>query len=135
MIKPDPNAVLRRIPSLDAFLRRERFKNLPRPLVQRVSRTFLEEVRTRVLDGAIEAAQVDNMFGTNGAEVEIVARCQSAQMRRHRRVVNATGIVLHTGIGRAPMAEAARRAMAEAAGYAVVEVDPVTGKRNQREDG
>jgi len=44
---------------------------------------------------------------------------------RHRRVINATGVVLHTGIGRAPLARAAR-AVYDAAGYAVVEVDPTT---------
>ncbi len=134
MIKPDPNNVLRRIPSLDAFLRRDRLHKLPRPLVQRVSRAFLEEVRTKVLGGDIDAPQVDALFGSTQAEGEVVARCESAQARRHRRVFNATGIVLHTGIGRAPMAEAAREALADAAGYAIVEVDPVSGKRNQREE-
>ncbi len=134
MIKPDPNTVLRRIPSLDAFLRRDRFHKLPRPLVQRVSRAFLEEVRTKVLGGDIDVPQVDALFGSTRAEGEVVARCESAQARCHRRVFNATGIVLHTGIGRAPMAEAAREALADAAGYAIVEVDPVSGKRNQREE-
>ncbi|MHC4516186.1 MAG: L-seryl-tRNA(Sec) selenium transferase [Planctomycetota bacterium] len=134
MIKPDPNTVLRRIPSLDAFLRRDRFQSLPRPLVQRVSRRFLEEVRTKVLGGEIEAPQVDSLFGSAQAEAEVVARCESAQARRHRRVLNATGIVLHTGLGRAPMAAAAGHALADAAGYAIVEVDPVSGKRNQREE-
>ncbi|MHC4852987.1 MAG: hypothetical protein ACYTF5_13315, partial [Planctomycetota bacterium] len=116
MIKPDPNTVLRRIPSLDAFLRRDRFQSLPRPLVQRVSRRFLEEVRTKVLGGEIEAPQVDSLFGSAQAEAEVVARCESAQARRHRRVLNATGIVLHTGLGRAPMAAAAGHALADAAG-------------------
>lgn len=134
MIRPDPNTILRRIPSLDEFLRRDRLKTLPRPLVQRVSRLFLEEVRTKVLGGDIDAPQVDSLFGSTQAEREVLSRCESEQTRRHRRVINATGIVLHTGIGRAPMAEAARRALADAAGYAIVEVDAVTGKRNQREE-
>jgi L-seryl-tRNA(Ser) seleniumtransferase len=50
-------------------------------------------------------------------------------------VFNATGVVLHTGIGRAPLPAAASQAIADAAGYAVVEVDPVTGERDQRELG
>jgi len=131
---PDPNTILRRIPSLDAFLRRDRLQTLPRPLVQRVSRMFLDEVRTKVLGGDIDEPEVDALFGSTQAESEVLARCETATARCHRRVVNATGIVLHTGIGRAPMAEAARRALADVAGYAIVEVDPVSGKRNQREE-
>jgi L-seryl-tRNA(Ser) seleniumtransferase len=49
------------------------------------------------------------------------------------RVINATGVVLHTGLGRAPMPFAAARAAAEAAvGYADLEVDRMTGRRGSR---
>jgi len=47
-------------------------------------------------------------------------------------VVNATGVVLHTNLGRAPLSEAARAAVAEAAGYATVEYDLAAGARGRR---
>jgi L-seryl-tRNA(Ser) seleniumtransferase len=52
--------------------------------------------------------------------------------RRMRAVVNATGVVLHTNLGRAPLSAAARAAVAEAAGYATVEYDLATGARGRR---
>jgi L-seryl-tRNA(Ser) seleniumtransferase len=83
------------------------------------------------LDGAAVAARFDDGQGAR----ELLARCRQAQRGRHRRVYNATGVVLHTGIGRAPLARAAVAALEAAAGYAVVEVDPVSGVRDQRELG
>ena len=51
---------------------------------------------------------------------------------RTRAVVNATGVVLHTNLGRAPLSAAAREAVAEAAGYAAVEYDLAAGTRGRR---
>jgi L-seryl-tRNA(Ser) seleniumtransferase len=54
--------------------------------------------------------------------------------RRHgvQRVINATGVVVHTNLGRAPLSEAARAAVGEASGYASVEYDLETGTRGSR---
>jgi L-seryl-tRNA(Ser) seleniumtransferase len=50
-------------------------------------------------------------------------------------VLNATGVVLHTNLGRAPLSDAAREALAVASGYVDVEYDPVTGQRARRGRG
>ena len=49
-------------------------------------------------------------------------------------VVNATGVVLHTNLGRAPLAQAARRAAASAYGYCTLEFDLEQGERGSRQD-
>jgi L-seryl-tRNA(Ser) seleniumtransferase len=48
------------------------------------------------------------------------------------RVINATGVILHTNLGRAPLSAAARRAVAEAAGYCSLEYDLASGERGRR---
>jgi L-seryl-tRNA(Ser) seleniumtransferase len=51
-----------------------------------------------------------------------------------RRVINATGVILHTNLGRAPLASAARDALAVAAGYCNLELDLETGARGSRQE-
>ncbi len=126
-------AALRGLPAIDQLLRDDRLSAIARPLLLREARAMLDEARAQVQDGSLDARGVAARFHDGQATARLLERCRQAQVRRHRRVVNATGIVLHTGIGRAPMAAAAVAALAEAAGYAIVEVDPVTGVRDQRE--
>ena len=125
---------LRAIPSLDALLRRVEGSTLPRALVVREARAFLDEVREDVLHGRLAVGDVEHRCSTPAVEEIVSERCRRAQTARHRRVVNATGVVLHTGIGRAPLAASAILALQDAAGYAIVEIDAETGKRNQREE-
>ena len=74
------------------------------------------------------------------ADVEAVAaraagRLEREQRPKLRRVINATGVVLHTNLGRAPMADEAARAAYEAAhGYLNLELDLETGKRSSRQN-
>ena len=96
---------------------------------------MLDEVRDSVLEGRVDPAEIEKMFAAGGpVESELVTRCEASQVRHHRRVINATGIVLHTGIGRAPLSRAACEAVVDAARYSIVEIDPETGERNQREE-
>lgn len=68
--------------------------------------------------------------------VQLVSRQLDASSRRTlRRAINATGVVLHTGLGRAVLSEAAAKAVAEVArGHSLLEVDAETGERGQRLD-
>jgi len=118
---------------VDQLLRNDALQSLPKPALTRVVRELVDELRQGALDGAIDADGMKQRCDAAELVRTITARCEALQRRRHQRVYNATGIVLHTGIGRAPLASAAIDAIADAAGYAIVEVDPTTGVRDQRE--
>ncbi len=62
----------------------------------------------------------------------LAATLDADQWNAPRRVINATGVLLHTGLGRAPLAEAARNSVLDAAGACQLEVDPVSGDRSYR---
>jgi L-seryl-tRNA(Ser) seleniumtransferase len=64
----------------------------------------------------------------------VAARMEASDRPTLRGVINATGVVLHTNLGRAPLAAVARQAVADAAGYATVEYDLDTGARGSRHD-
>jgi L-seryl-tRNA(Ser) seleniumtransferase len=77
---------------------------------------------------------VDGEAGADTLAARVVERLGRELRPRLRPVINATGIVLHTNLGRAPVAEEAARAAYEAArGYLNLELDLETGKRSSRQ--
>jgi L-seryl-tRNA(Ser) seleniumtransferase len=60
------------------------------------------------------------------------AALRAALAPRLRRVINASGVILHTNLGRAPLSRAAVEALAVAAGYSNLELDLETGRRGER---
>jgi L-seryl-tRNA(Ser) seleniumtransferase len=129
----DRSSALRLLPSVDQLLRDDDLQSLSRPVLTRVVRKLVDELRQGVRDGSIDAAAIKQRCANKALVATVRERCEEASRRRHERVYNATGIVLHTGIGRAPLPSAAVEAMVSASGYAIVEVDPGSGQRDQRE--
>lgn len=122
---------LRRLPAVDALLRHPATAALldeyPRSELVRVVRDVLDAARAALLAG--EAVDVHSA----SLALEIRQRLRRRSQPNLRRVINATGIVLHTGLGRAPLAREALDAIVDvAAGYSALELDLETGERGDR---
>lgn len=124
----------RRIPSVDALLRLQDDEEQPLALATRAARLLVEELRSQMRASWPPEGGEDSVLGDDALRRRLAELRADEARATHRRVLNVTGILLHTGLGRAPLAERARDAMREAAGAAYVEVDANSGKRNRRED-
>jgi L-seryl-tRNA(Ser) seleniumtransferase len=128
-----PNNFLRNLPSVNQLLESPQLKkmveNINHGVVAEGVRTFLDDLRTQVVDAA---GEVPIPSPTEMADK--IADWLSNEERPYlRRVINGTGIVLHTGLGRAPIATEALDAVNEISkGYASVEISLATGDRGQR---
>jgi L-seryl-tRNA(Ser) seleniumtransferase len=125
--------VFRNIPSVNELLESPPL----RQVVDRVShnvvvsgvRSFLENLRQEV-----QTATADRHVPSAGELAEKIAKWILDQHSPHLRpVINATGILLHTGLGRAPLAEEALQAVHNSCqGYVSLELDLETGQRSDR---
>ncbi|MBT3342130.1 MAG: L-seryl-tRNA(Sec) selenium transferase [Gemmatimonadetes bacterium] len=98
----------------------------------KLARRVIDDLRQQIRDGRAEAER-DGLMAT--ATQELVDLMTAKDQHSLRRVINATGVILHTGLGRAPLAPEARQALAEAADhYCNLELDLATGGRGRRLD-
>jgi L-seryl-tRNA(Ser) seleniumtransferase len=127
----------RAIPSIERLRQREDVQRLERLFGRRAVvaalREEAEELRRRLGDSAAEAVQVDFDAGRL-IEHGIQERLRKAYSPSLVPVINATGVVVHTNLGRAPLPETAVRRIAEiAAGYSNLEFDLQKGRRGRRD--
>lgn len=96
-----------------------------------LAREALESLRSSIAAGDIPESSRAQLLAA--AERVLQFRWQAERSTSIRRVVNATGVVIHTNLGRAPLSESARRAIIdEASGYCTLEYDLDTGARGAR---
>ncbi len=133
----------RLIPSLERLLESDAFAGIlaahPRGLVVQQLRTELDRVRRELGDG--KGSAVDPGALPRDVEdpqlyaVGVEGRLRVSATPSLRSVINGTGVILHTNLGRAPLADSALDAMASVArGYANLEYDLEAGSRGSRYD-
>ncbi len=125
---------MRGIPSVDELLGRPRLLALAeksgRKLVTQSARTVLANLRERLKEGAGSDSATDSAQ----LEMDVVAEVEARLAPSLVRVINATGVILHTNLGRAPLsAEAAAHISQIATRYSNLEYAIETGGRGQRD--
>ena len=116
----------RDLPSVDRLLRDPRLEHLPRDLALQAARDVLDEARRASRDGGWT-------FTLDDLPRLVEQRVREATEPRLRPVLNASGVVIHTNLGRAPLSQAALNAARDAAqGYSNLEYDLDRGERGSR---
>ena len=146
-LQKDSGARLRAIPSVDELLLQPRLTALAeksgRSLVTRAVRHALADFRARLKSvpsqpavGSPEIFNAGEFEASVVAEVvaEVLVKVEATLAPSLRRLINATGVVLHTNLGRAPLSEVAvAQINATAATYSNLEYDVARGERGKRD--
>ncbi len=122
---------LKNIPKVDKVLAmpvvRESLSNHPRPLVLRAVRQALEALREDLRENKVASLSEDVLISRFSTELAALTAV------RLRRVINGTGVVIHTNLGRSPLAESVRNSLNDIAfGYSNLEFDLAAGERGSR---
>lgn len=130
--------ILRKLPSVDEVLRDGRICEMlvktPRSVILEAVRSVLADERKEILAGAVAARPDISKEEYLDRVIEKTAGAVRRSVRPNlRRVINATGVVLHTNLGRALLSEHAREAVnIVAANYSNLELDLESGRRGSR---
>ena len=133
-----PTGTLRHLPSIDSLLRSDSaqrgIKAFGREFVHRQLNSLLDEMRASLAGSGVDGVNRQSL--TLAIEERLDLRLSAFIQGMTQRVINATGVVLHTNLGRAPLAKRALDRIHDvSSGYSNLEYDLATGKRGQRGDG
>ncbi len=129
---PEVTALLRQIPAVNEMLNRTALKELEarvgRRLVVECTRRAVQRLRDGIVAGSLASVSLVAL------EQEIVSEAETAGHYSLRPVINASGVILHTNLGRAPLAREAVEHLAEVATrYSNLEYDLEAGERGKRD--
>lgn len=113
----------RTIPSTDRLLALDQVVAASKRLAPQVIRRVITRVQEAARAGEITPSEVAG---------QVIAAVEQSQPTKLSSVLNATGVIIHTNLGRAPLSDAARDALLTAAGYVDLELDLRDGKRSKR---
>lgn len=108
---------------MDELLRLPAVESAREKLAEHAIRATIKAVLSAARRGEVPVAEV---------EEEIARRLSDHSTHSLQPVINATGVIIHTNLGRAPLPTAAINALQDAAGYTDVEMDLNTGRRSSR---
>ncbi|MGP1532849.1 MAG: L-seryl-tRNA(Sec) selenium transferase [Campylobacter sp.] len=119
---------LRKLPQIDKFIKNERFSGLDTSSLTKVARAELESLRAQILGG-------QNCPGLEAIVQSTLARYEKASNLSLRSLINATGVIIHTNLGRSAIdPEILRRAQPVITGYSNLEYSVEKGGRSNRYD-
>ncbi len=129
-------SLYRNIPSVEALLADPQLQQwanrLPRDVLRSAVRVAVDEVRERLV--AIPSGETDPQSLHSRIVTRAVEAIRAAMQPQSQRVINATGVILHTGLGRAVLPPAAMKHLVdELSGYSLLQVDIETGRRGSRD--
>ncbi|HEX8286580.1 MAG TPA: L-seryl-tRNA(Sec) selenium transferase [Pyrinomonadaceae bacterium] len=139
--KMNQNDILRLLPSVDAIMHTATAEKITAQTgtkyLTETARAVSDELRREIIKKLSEDSTEREDYTRESLLKEAARRIEQTwvneQNLKLRRVINATGVVIHTNLGRAPLSEKARKAIAEeAAGYCTLEYNLETGKRGKR---
>ena len=132
-------SILQNLPSVDELLQTATARSISNDAgpahAADLVRTAIAEVRTRLQEsGSGGAASKLSAESVKTSAEECLGQLWASEgISGIQRVINATGVIIHTNLGRAPLSDNARKAVLEqAAGYCTLEYDLATGKRGRR---
>ena len=133
-----PQDTLRLIPSVDAILHEVAgqpwSQTIPRTLWSETAKTVIGTWRGRLLAGEVNVGNISRESLARDIVEQVRVLSQQSCATHYRKAINATGIILHTGLGRAVLPTSAIETVArELTGYSVLQVDPETGQRSRRD--
>ncbi len=125
---------LRNLPAVDELLRTEAGRAIAKAEGSRYAtqraRAAIVALRKRITASEPKGSSKADMLAA--AVDEMQAAWTAEGLAGLQRVINATGVVIHTNLGRAPLSKAAVMALTRAAGYCSLEIDLANGKRGRR---
>ena len=134
MAKPEKQASLRHVPSVDQLLRSDAARELREVVGLRrltnIARSVTAEIRALVRSDQVNGEDAESLLAE--AVKRMQASVRSEGQAGLTSVINATGVILHTNLGRAPLSQAARDAIDQATGYCSLEYDLASGSRGGR---